>query len=277
MRLVEPYQVWPPRSWTTDPSLTRSAASNSARHRGSDPRTSVARRSATAPGGRQRAIPGPFLPAPSPGLMRRDRAARERARATNERTTSTAAEKMTNKEGDGLPSSPFFPCDAPSPLAMRRTGRLRPRSCVRKGYLGPPDDEHVRSHPSGRRAHARRSGRGHRRRLFGGWRLRMQLRQACGAAVAMTLLASTARGDGDGDGNNVKQAPAPEPTPLVVPDAKPTPTPTSAAKGTSPLVVHAGSEVGGYADSDHVFVLTPEIAGTVENPTAGWSLTGTYL
>ena len=35
--------------------------------------------------------------------------------------------------------------------------------------------------------------------------------------------------------------------------------------------------MGGYADSDHVFVLTPSIAGNVGNPTAGWSMDGSYL
>jgi hypothetical protein len=41
--------------------------------------------------------------------------------------------------------------------------------------------------------------------------------------------------------------------------------------------VQASSDVGAYADSDHVFVLTPSIAGNVTNPTAGWSVGGSYL
>jgi hypothetical protein len=41
--------------------------------------------------------------------------------------------------------------------------------------------------------------------------------------------------------------------------------------------VHASSEIAGYADTDHVFVVSPTVAGTVSNPTAGWSLNGRYL
>ena len=35
--------------------------------------------------------------------------------------------------------------------------------------------------------------------------------------------------------------------------------------------------MGSYADSDHVFGFTPSIAGNVGNPTAGWSMDGSYL
>ena len=41
--------------------------------------------------------------------------------------------------------------------------------------------------------------------------------------------------------------------------------------------VRASSELGTYADTNHVFVFTPTIAGTVAKPTAGWSLGGRYL
>jgi hypothetical protein len=41
--------------------------------------------------------------------------------------------------------------------------------------------------------------------------------------------------------------------------------------------VKASSDIAGYADSDHVFVFTPAIAGHVENPTAGWSIDASYL
>jgi len=40
---------------------------------------------------------------------------------------------------------------------------------------------------------------------------------------------------------------------------------------------HLATEYGQYADTDHVFVETPSIAGTVSNPTAGWSVGGHYL
>jgi hypothetical protein len=43
------------------------------------------------------------------------------------------------------------------------------------------------------------------------------------------------------------------------------------------LDVHAASEFASYADTDHVFVQTPSIAGTVSNPLAGWSVDGSYL
>jgi hypothetical protein len=48
------------------------------------------------------------------------------------------------------------------------------------------------------------------------------------------------------------------------------------AEGT-PLVAQASTEIAGYSDTDHVAVLTPSVAGRVENPTAGWSVEGSYL
>jgi hypothetical protein len=41
--------------------------------------------------------------------------------------------------------------------------------------------------------------------------------------------------------------------------------------------VTASTEVASYADSDHVYVLTPSIAGGFANPVAGWSVSGRYL
>ena len=40
---------------------------------------------------------------------------------------------------------------------------------------------------------------------------------------------------------------------------------------------HFAAEYGQYADSDHVFVETPSIRGTVSNATAGWTFSGQYL
>ncbi len=37
------------------------------------------------------------------------------------------------------------------------------------------------------------------------------------------------------------------------------------------------SEVAEYGDTDHVFVFTPSVAGSVSSPTAGWNVAGTYL
>jgi hypothetical protein len=43
------------------------------------------------------------------------------------------------------------------------------------------------------------------------------------------------------------------------------------------LVTRAALDVAAYADSDHVYVLTPSIAGSIEKPTAGWRVGGQYL
>jgi hypothetical protein len=52
---------------------------------------------------------------------------------------------------------------------------------------------------------------------------------------------------------------------------------TAPAVPSSPYVVHASSEVAEYADTDHVFVFTPTVAGSVERPGGGWSVNGSYL
>jgi len=43
------------------------------------------------------------------------------------------------------------------------------------------------------------------------------------------------------------------------------------------LVERASTEMAAYSDTNHVAVLTPSITGHVENPTAGWSVDGSYL
>jgi Protein of unknown function (DUF3570) len=53
--------------------------------------------------------------------------------------------------------------------------------------------------------------------------------------------------------------------------------PAAAVAGGSSLTAHASAEVAGYSDTDHVAVLTPNVSGRVENPTAGWSAEGSYL
>lgn len=68
------------------------------------------------------------------------------------------------------------------------------------------------------------------------------------------------------------EAASPSPSPPSAP-APPTP-PTSAR---SSIDVRASTSVAGYADSDHVFVLSPTVAGTLASPTAGWSVDGRYL
>lgn len=53
--------------------------------------------------------------------------------------------------------------------------------------------------------------------------------------------------------------------------------PPPPAAGASPLHVSAGMDAAGYADTDHVYVLTPSISGTVSKPLEGWSVGGQYL
>lgn len=56
------------------------------------------------------------------------------------------------------------------------------------------------------------------------------------------------------------------------------PATTSApADSSSSLRVRAASDVAAYADSDHVYVLTPSLSTTVESPLEGWSVGGSYL
>jgi hypothetical protein len=45
----------------------------------------------------------------------------------------------------------------------------------------------------------------------------------------------------------------------------------------SDYVVRASSEAAQYADTDHVFVTTPSLSGSVAKPTAGWNVNGSYL
>ena len=72
-------------------------------------------------------------------------------------------------------------------------------------------------------------------------------------------------------------ADAPLSPPAATAPAATTDEPSRKAPTTSPVTVKGSSDVAGYADSDHVFVLTPEIAGHIENPTAGWSVDASYL
>jgi hypothetical protein len=65
-------------------------------------------------------------------------------------------------------------------------------------------------------------------------------------------------------------APAPAP-PVEPPPAEPPP------PAESPIDVRASSSLAGYADTDHVFVVSPTVAGSLTNPTAGWSVDARYL
>jgi hypothetical protein len=59
---------------------------------------------------------------------------------------------------------------------------------------------------------------------------------------------------------------------LALPATAPKDAPSSSA-----LSVRAATDVGAYADTDHVYVFTPSLSGTVADPVAGWSVGGQYL
>jgi hypothetical protein len=54
-------------------------------------------------------------------------------------------------------------------------------------------------------------------------------------------------------------------------------TSSAPADSSSSLRVRAASDLAAYADSDHVYVLTPSLSATVESPLEGWSVGGSYL
>ncbi len=58
--------------------------------------------------------------------------------------------------------------------------------------------------------------------------------------------------------------------------AEPVPEPAPASKDSA-YDVAAGSELATYADNDHVFVVSPSIAGNVSKPASGWSVGANYL
>ena len=93
----------------------------------------------------------------------------------------------------------------------------------------------------------------------------------------------------------VTRAQAQEPVPSAdatappeTPDASPEPTPAATAAPPAPettapvpkarsIDVTMGTQIGGYMDSDHVYVLSPTISATLTNPIAGWAVDGRYL
>ena len=50
-----------------------------------------------------------------------------------------------------------------------------------------------------------------------------------------------------------------------------------ARAGDAEITARASAESAAYSDTDHVAVLTPSVAGHVENPILGWSIDGSYL
>jgi hypothetical protein len=109
----------------------------------------------------------------------------------------------------------------------------------------------------------------------------MQLEHVAAVVTALAFLTSSslALADGPQAEPAAPAAPAPEPAPEPAPPTTPSgpPEPVEAPKSSSNITGRASAEVGGYVDSTATSVLTPSIAATVENPTAGWGVSGRYL
>lgn len=117
----------------------------------------------------------------------------------------------------------------------------------------------------------------------------MQLARVFGIAVAVLLsLLTTSRAfasdDDAGAPQDASAAPAATPRAATPPaaaaeaaDAGPVSATGEAPASESNINARASSEVGGYIDSTATSVLTPSIGIVVENPTAGWGVSGRYL
>jgi hypothetical protein len=68
----------------------------------------------------------------------------------------------------------------------------------------------------------------------------------------------------------------PMPTAPATMQTDPASTPSASSSGSN-IDVKASSDYSTYADTDHVFIQTPSIAGAISNPTAGWSADASYL
>ena len=109
----------------------------------------------------------------------------------------------------------------------------------------------------------------------------MQLARArAGLVLALSAVVLAVCADASADEGDAPAAPAEPAAPP--PEATPTapegpPTAGGAAPHGSNVTARASAEVGAYMDSTATSVLTPSVAGTVENPTAGWGISGRYL
>jgi hypothetical protein len=92
------------------------------------------------------------------------------------------------------------------------------------------------------------------------------------AAIALCVLAPSLAQAAD-DASDPTGHPRAQ-THLGPADDSPTAKPRSALQG---IDVAASTEIGTYADSDHVYVFTPSIAGSLTNVVAGWSVHARYL
>lgn len=100
-------------------------------------------------------------------------------------------------------------------------------------------------------------------------------------AVAALLGGAPARADENdraggtptGEAKPTEAAASGEGKPPEAADAKP----AEAEPSESSITARASAEVAGYIDSVATTVLTPSVGGSVESPTAGWSVNGRYL
>lgn len=98
-------------------------------------------------------------------------------------------------------------------------------------------------------------------------------------AFVVVLVATMLRGIGIA---HAQEPEGPPPAQETKPEQKPEEAKPGEAKPETPptesnLVAKASASVAGYIDSVATTVLTPSVAGSVENPIAGWSINGRYL
>jgi hypothetical protein len=99
--------------------------------------------------------------------------------------------------------------------------------------------------------------------------VRLQLRRQATRALVLATALTGASAHAQAPPDHAPSPPGPSPPIEAEQQA-------AAAPGGS-TVTRARSEVGAYGDTDHVFVLTPGISGSVASPTGGWSVGGSYL
>ena len=109
----------------------------------------------------------------------------------------------------------------------------------------------------------------------------MQLTAPSGFAFVLSILlilgARSAHAQdvaGSKEGAQAREAAGPPDAPKTEAPAEGAASPPAAARD---IDVRAVSEVGAYGDTDHVYVVTPSIGGTIAKPTAGWSVDARYL
>ena len=101
--------------------------------------------------------------------------------------------------------------------------------------------------------------------------MRVQLTRALRtlALVAATLATITPA--------RAQEEPPPEPVTEPAEESPPTPALAPAPSPAAPLDARASTQIAGYADNDHVYVISPTVAGALSNQTAGWSVDARYL